>query len=158
MFREHGKWKPVLKKDGRNPGAVKPRQSGCLGLSAGQVAQTVDMAIDGQVATRYRVGGDEVDIIVQLEEGQRQNLTDIKGIRLASPPLGFQVSLDDVAELVLEQGPSSIYRENQTRVATVSADIIGRPLGKVSNDIARALAVAPPFLRVTRWNLAARIR
>ncbi len=118
----------------------------------------MDMAIDGQVATRYRVGGDEVDIIVQLEEGQRQNLTDIKGIRLASPPLGFQVSLDDVAELVLEQGPSSIYRENQTRVATVSADIIGRPLGKVSNDIARALAVAPPFLRVTRWNLAARIR
>ncbi len=117
-------------------------KAAALGLSAGQVAQTVDMAIDGQVATRYRVGGDEVDIIVQLEEGQRQNLTDIKGIRLASP-LGFQVSLDDVAELVLEQGPSSIYRENQTRVATVSADIIGRPLGKVSNDIARALAVAP---------------
>ncbi len=50
-----------------------------FGLSAGQVAQAVDMAVNGSVATRYRVGGDEVDIVVQLAEEQRQSLTAIKG-------------------------------------------------------------------------------
>ncbi|MGI6129988.1 MAG: efflux RND transporter permease subunit [bacterium] len=109
-----------------------------LGLSAGQVAQAVDMAVNGQVATRYRVGGDEVDIIVQLTEEQRQNLTDIRGMVITSP-LGIQVTLGDVAELVLTEGPSSIYRENQSRVATVSADVVGRSLGTVSNDISREL-------------------
>ncbi|HKM39989.1 MAG TPA: efflux RND transporter permease subunit [bacterium] len=117
---------------------LKRDKAASLGVTAGQVAQTVAMAIDGQVVTRYRVGGDEVDIVVQLEESQRKSITDIMGIALASP-LGFNVTLDDVADLVLEQGPSSIHRENQTRLATVSADIVGRPLGPVSNDIAQAL-------------------
>ena len=117
---------------------IRRDKAASLGLTAGQIAQTIDMAVDGQVVTRYRVGGDEIDIVVQLKEDQRQTLSAIEGIRLASP-LGFQVSLGDVADLVIEQGPSSIYRENQTRVATVSADIVGRPLGPVSNDIAQAL-------------------
>lgn len=109
-----------------------------FGLSAGQVAQAVDMAVNGSVATRYRVGGDEIDIVVQLAEEQRQSLTAIKGLIITSP-LGMQVTLGDVADLVESKGPSSIYRENQSRVATVSGDVIGRSLGSVSNDIDREL-------------------
>jgi HAE1 family hydrophobic/amphiphilic exporter-1 len=109
-----------------------------LGLSAAQVAQTVSAAVSGTTATRYRVGGDEIDVVVQLAEGQRENLDDLKGLLITSP-LGVHVPLRDIAELTVVAGPRSIERDNQVRVVSVSAEVLGRPLGSVSADIAKSL-------------------
>ncbi|HHY92555.1 MAG TPA: efflux RND transporter permease subunit, partial [Firmicutes bacterium] len=108
------------------------------GFTAAQVAQTVDTAVNGKAATRYRAGGDEIDIVVQLAEGQRQNLSDLKGLILTSP-LGVQVPLAEVADLTTTIGPRSISRDNQVRVVSVSGDVLGRPLGTVSAEVAQKL-------------------
>ncbi|MEW6686668.1 MAG: efflux RND transporter permease subunit [Candidatus Edwardsbacteria bacterium] len=109
------------------------------GLTVGQVAQSVGTAVEGQVASLYHEAGEEIDIRVRLKEDDRKTLEDIKDVPIASP-LGFIQPLRDIAEVKHREGPGIIRRENAKRLATVSADLSGRSLSKVSNDIARMLA------------------
>lgn len=121
-----------------------------LGLSAAQVAQTVSTAVQGQVATEYRVGGKEKDIRVQLAEESANSLAALRSL-LISTPTGLTVPLADVADIVIARGPVTIDREDQARVVTVSCDVFGRPLGGVSQDIRRQLAglKLPPGYTIT---------
>ncbi|MDN5347526.1 MAG: hydrophobic/amphiphilic exporter (mainly bacteria), family [Clostridia bacterium] len=108
-------------------------------LGAVQIGNTVAAAIQGKVATRYRVGGDEYDLRVRLEEASRQNLSDLENLTVPAPT-GVQVPLKEVARLRLGTTPSTIERYNQDRVASVTADLQGRPLGEVMGDIRQKLA------------------
>ncbi|MDK2784650.1 MAG: hydrophobic/amphiphilic exporter (mainly bacteria), family [Bacillota bacterium] len=121
-----------------------------LGLSAAQVAQAVSTAVQGEVATEYRVGGKEKDIRVRLVEESANSLSDLKSL-LISTPTGLTVPLADVADIVIARGPVTINREDQARVVTVSSDVFGRPLGAVSRDIERQLAglKLPPGYTIT---------
>lgn len=103
---------------------LKRDMSSLYGLSVVQVASQVRTAISGQTATRFRVGGDEIDVIVRLPESERSSQASLENLIL-SAPTGAQVPLVQVAELVTEKGPVSINRENQQRVVTVSAKLSG---------------------------------
>ena len=103
-------------------------------LGAGQIGNTVAAAVSGKVATRYRVGGDEYDLRVRLDEASRQSLADLENLTIPAPT-GAQVPLKQVAKLQQSLTPSTIARTDQERTASVTADLQGRPLGDVMNDI-----------------------
>jgi len=110
-----------------------------MGLSVGQVAHAVKTALLGEVATRYRVHGDEYDIRVKFREEDRQSLTDIRHIGIASP-FGFQAPLYQVARIKYGEGPVRITRENQERKVTVNANTHGRDLGSIIRDIKQRIS------------------
>jgi HAE1 family hydrophobic/amphiphilic exporter-1 len=110
-----------------------------MGLSVGQVAQTAKIALLGQVATSYRVGGDEYDIRVRFQEEDRDSLEDVRDIPVPSP-LGFQVPLYHVAELRYETGPVKILREDQERKNMITANTFGRDIASVVEEIKRRLS------------------
>jgi len=105
-----------------------------MGLSVGQVAQTAKAAFLGQVATIYRVGGDEYDIRVRFEESDRSSIEALRDLPIASP-FGFQVPLYHVAELRYESGPVKILREDQERKNMITANTFGRDIGSVVEEI-----------------------
>ncbi|MGI9862785.1 efflux RND transporter permease subunit [Moorella naiadis] len=108
-------------------------------LGAAQVAASVSTAIGGKVASRYRVGGDEYDIRVQLPAANRQDLNSLANLTVPSP-LGVQVPLKEIADLKTDTTPSTINRYNQDRVASVTANLGNRSLGEVMKDIRRGVA------------------
>jgi HAE1 family hydrophobic/amphiphilic exporter-1 len=108
------------------------------GLTAAQVSNTVANALTGAVASIYREAGQEINVRVRLDTNYVNGIADIKDIPISSP-LGFSVPLRDIASVSYGEGPSLIQRENAKRLATVSADISGRPLSDVGSDIARKL-------------------
>ena len=85
-----------------------------LGLNAAAVGQEVRASIDGVNASRYRVEGREKDIVVILDERDRQLTRDLSRIFLMSPT-GQRVSLSNIADTVVTSGPVDILRENQSR-------------------------------------------
>jgi HAE1 family hydrophobic/amphiphilic exporter-1 len=113
--------------------AIDRERASRLGLTVGQVANTVQTVTLGRVATQYRVGDDEFDVRVKFSEDYRDDLQDIRTIPIMSPVA--MVQLDQVARIVPGEGPIQINRENQSRVVTVSANIAGRDLGSVMKDI-----------------------
>lgn len=113
-----------------------------LGISAGLIGQEIRAAFEGQLATRYRQKGDEFDLVVRLEENQRQKPSDINLLPIVTPS-GRIVRVRDIANLEQSTGPVELTREGQKSLITVSANVSGRSLGKVVADVTRRLRGLP---------------
>jgi len=110
-----------------------------LGLTVGQIGNAVKTASLGQVATRYREGDEETDVRVRFNERFRSDLDGIRNIPIMTP-MGVMVRLDQVATITQGEGPIRITRENQAREVTVSANIAGRDLNSIMQDVIQRTA------------------
>ncbi len=108
------------------------------GLTVAQIGSNIQAANLGKTATKYRIGGDEHDIMVRLRENDRKTVSDIRNLSITSP-LGFSVGIPDVANLIYRKGPITIRREDRMRKVTVTADTTGRAIGKIASDIKKNL-------------------
>ena len=109
-----------------------------LGLSAAAISQTVSTNVLGTVASKYREGGDEYDIRVQLDQGYRQNKKDLENILVVAPS-GARVPLRAIAEVVSSTAPIQVDRKDQERVVKVSMMVSGRDLQSVTADVRNTL-------------------
>jgi HAE1 family hydrophobic/amphiphilic exporter-1 len=110
-----------------------------LGLSVYQVANTVQTATLGKVATRYREGTDEIDVRLRFQERYRDSLDEVRSIPLRTAA-GKTVYLEQLADISTGTGPLKIDRENQARRVSVTANIADRDLGSVVREIKGRLA------------------
>ena len=104
------------------------------GLTSYQVAGALRQGLSGLTATKYREKGNEYNVKIFLLEEQRRDLDAAKRIMIPSL-MGFNVPLEEVAEINFVEGPSSISRADQSRLATITAEISGRDLSAVTKDI-----------------------
>jgi HAE1 family hydrophobic/amphiphilic exporter-1 len=109
------------------------------GLGISEVASFIQNSIQGGKTSKYKIGGEEYDIMVEYPEAARQNYEQLKDQYIISNT-GLQVPLSAIAEVQLGQGPVKITRERQQRYVTVSAQIFGRSVGKITNDISQKLS------------------
>ena len=89
--------------------------------------------------------GDEYDMVVRYREDQMKTPYDLGTIKVSNP-LGQQVSLSQVATFLRTDSPQEVLRRNRQNVATIQANIQGRPLGAVTEDIRQKMKSVPmPF-------------
>ena len=98
------------------------------GLNTGDVAAVVQAAIGGQAITQVFEGEKHFDLILRWAEQFRRDVRSIRNILVAAPD-GSQVPLGQLAEVVEEEGPSVIYREDLKRYVPVKFSVRGRDLG-----------------------------
>jgi len=109
-----------------------------LGLTLPQIASAVRTAVEGQVVTQYRTGGEEIDVRVRMQAGSDWDLDALARVPIMSPTAGM-VPLAEVVRFVQGSVPSTLQRQDQSRVVTVSADVFERPLSAVMADVSRAV-------------------
>lgn len=105
-----------------------------LGLNAYTVASYIRTAVEGTTATKYKVDGEELNVIVQLRKDDIKDEVAFRQLMVPTPT-GVRVPLSEVAEISVIEGPNTIIRENQERTIYVSAAIVGRDLRSVSQEI-----------------------
>jgi multidrug efflux pump subunit AcrB len=99
-----------------------------LGVSTESLSETIRVATIGDVGpalAKFDTGDRLVPIRVQLEDAARADLPILEQLRV---PLGGGrggVPLSVVADIKLDQGPTSINRYDRERQATVAADLVG---------------------------------
>lgn len=108
------------------------------GLTRAAVADTVETYLLGTVATRFRDGGDEFDVRVQLRPEDNQQVEKLADLPIVTAS-GEAVPLSSVATFGGRRGPSEISREGQERVLEVLGDVSGRPLSDVVAELDRAI-------------------
>jgi len=113
---------------------VNRQKAAQYGLNFANIMNTVRTGFNGQVATRMRMSGQEIDIRVSLPDEYKQDMNQVKNVLIQSP-LGVQVPLGEVATLIQVKGPAKIEHEDQRRQVEVTTDIIGRDLGSITKDI-----------------------
>ena len=113
---------------------VNRNKAALYNLSVRDIARTVQIAIDGWVATEFKEEGREIDVRVRLREEDRKDFATIKQMRIISPD-GIKVALEEVTYFKLGKGPSEIKRIDKERTILIYANVFGRKINEVIQEI-----------------------
>lgn len=113
-------------------------RAGSLGLTAYTIASYVRTAIEGSTATKYKVNGEELDVVVRLDKEDTRDVSSLHQLMIPTPT-GMRVPLSEVAQISVIEGPNVISRENQERIVSVSAAISGTDLKSVTDAVQKEL-------------------
>ena len=91
-----------------------------LGLNIYSVSNEIKANMNGATASRYRDGGNEIDILVQLNEDDRSRVLDLDQIFVTNST-GQRIPLSNFASYEDNTSPVTIVRENQMRTIHVTA-------------------------------------
>ncbi len=126
------------------PGAVRE-----LGLTAPQLAASLRAYVNGDVATSWTTpDGDQVDVVLRLNERQRERIDQLRGLPVAFARDGTPISLDSVASIEPTFNPEIIRRQNLQRREAVFAGVKDRSTGDVGEDVQKlikATSLPPGF-------------
>jgi len=103
---------------------IDRQKAAIFGLNTGTIARSIQNAVTGYVATQYKIDGTELDVRIVYDPSEVQYINDIKNITIPTPT-GGSINLSDVGDVVIDKTPSSINRENNKRIITVSSSLIG---------------------------------
>lgn len=113
---------------------IDRKRAAAYGLTPMQVAAEIKNAMDGTVATRYKVEGDEIDVKVSYTAADHDNIDYLANLTILTPQ-GAVVKLSQIAAFGLAQGPVQITRVDQVRKAEINAHLLNRDLKSVMTDI-----------------------
>ena len=108
------------------------------GLTPAQTSQMVNSIISGMNASTYTESGSEFDIKLKYPDDYVDSVEKLKELRL-STPTGTWVSLEDIAEVSVEEGYNTLTRVDQRRVVTLSAKLYGTDLGTATDEFDRKM-------------------
>ena len=98
------------------------------GLNVSDVQQLIQSAVAGVPASIVLEGFMRFDLVVRLPEWARKDATAIENLIVQAPD-GSRVPLCELAEIVHEQGPAEIARENGFRRISLEVNVRGRDIG-----------------------------
>ena len=113
------------------------------GLSAGAAAQLAGTALWGSAASRIYEDGTVTDVIVRYGNSARESLDTVKNTRVPTPS-GAVVPLSAFSDVTEGSGPNYILRENVERRIVVTANVAGRDLKSVLEDVQARIAKDVP--------------
>lgn len=108
------------------------------GINASQVLDTI-RAIGGRPVGEVLEGQRRFLMQVRFTEADRSNVEAIGNIKVADSR-GRMIPLSQLADIVLEEGPAQISRENIHRKINIEANVRGRDLGSFIADVQQAVA------------------
>jgi Cu/Ag efflux pump CusA len=104
------------------------------GITIEEFNHFVELAFAGEKLSEIYEGQRSFDLILRLNKNYTES---IDGIRSALIDIGSgrKIPLEEIADIVSVGGPNSISRENVQRKIVISANVSGRDLKSVVNDI-----------------------
>jgi len=109
------------------------------GLTAQQVNDYIETALNGVVVSEILDGQRTFDLVVRFDNAYRENLESLRRLSIDLPE-GGTIPLESIAEIYESGGPNTINRENVRRRIVLQANVSGRGVVDVVNDIQNRLA------------------
>lgn len=104
------------------------------GITLPEFAEYVNVMLGGEVVSQVYEGNRAFDLTVKVADDDRATMERIRDLRIHAAD-GTLIPLLEVAQVVSATGPNTINRENVMRKIVISANVAGRDLGGVVNDI-----------------------
>ncbi|MGE3511706.1 MAG: efflux RND transporter permease subunit [Vicinamibacterales bacterium] len=108
------------------------------GINASQVLDVVQ-AMGGRTVGEVLEGQRRFDIQVRFTPESRSDIDKIRTLKVADPQ-GRQIPLSQLADIVVEEGPAQITRENIHRRIAVEANVRGTDLASFVADVQQAVS------------------
>ena len=133
--------KPELKID------VNREKIAAVGTSVDSVGRTLETMLGGRNVTRFKIGSEQYDVIVQLEDDARRTPNDLSNIFVRGSD-GAMIQLQNLATVTETVAAKELNHFNKLRAATISTGLgAGYSMGEAIDWLEAALEeVAPDAL------------
>lgn len=105
------------------------------GVTPAQFAEMVDVYLAGATVSQVYEGNRSFDLTVKVDDASRRTMDDIRNLTVDAA--GAKIPFSEIAEIRSAAGPNTINRENVSRKIVISANVAGRDLQGVVDDIRR---------------------
>ena len=105
-----------------------------LNYTVAQLGAVIRSKVQGDIATDIVREDRNIEVRMRTDEGYRDSVRDLRNLNIRQSG-ATPLPLSAVAEVIETEGPAEIRRSDGGRVAVIEANIVGRDLGSVSDDI-----------------------
>ena len=117
------------------------------------VGRTLETMLGGRQVTRFKQGGKQYDVIVQVADIDRQNPDDLASIYVRSHD-GVMIPMNNIIKVTERVAPKELNHFNKLRSATITATIApGYTLGDALTFLQETAARVLPASAQTRRNV-----
>jgi CzcA family heavy metal efflux pump len=104
------------------------------GITPEHLAESIDVAFAGEAVSQVLEQQRSYDLVVRFAQAHRGSLEIVRSAPV-STPAGGQVPLSSLADVRRDVGPNLISRENVQRKIVIQANVAGRDVGSVVEEI-----------------------
>jgi CzcA family heavy metal efflux pump len=105
-----------------------------FGLTPGDIRRQSSTMIASEEVSDIYAGGRAYDVHVRAIPAARDSITDVENMQIDTPS-GERIRLSQVADVRMASTPNAIEREQQSRRIDVGANVAGRDLASVVDEI-----------------------
>ncbi|MFD2939142.1 efflux RND transporter permease subunit [Flavobacterium notoginsengisoli] len=105
-----------------------------LGINASQVGAALQNSFSGNDKSQFKNDGSEYDILIRLDQFNRNNINSVKDLAFANND-GQTFVLSQFAEVTQSIGESTLQRSDRLGTISVQSNAAGRPTGTIISDI-----------------------
>ncbi len=113
---------------------VNRTEAARYGLQPGEVAETLETALNGRKVSEAVEGQRRYDVVVRFDDASRNGLDALKNVTIDTPQ-GTQIPVSAVATIENLPGPNQVLRENTKRRIVIQSNVADRDLGSVVRDM-----------------------
>lgn len=111
------------------------------GLTSGALAEAVEARLAGVTVSNLIENHRLIDVVVRIDQATEQDIDDVGELRIDLPAIdgrpAMGVPLRALATVTRTSGPNTIVREGVQRKMVVQANVAGRDMGGVVDDLRR---------------------
>jgi len=107
------------------------------GITLPEFGEIVNVMLAGEVVSQVYEGNRSFDLTLKVSDDSRATADRIKNLIVDAN--GRMIPLGNIAEVTSSTGPNTINRENVSRKIVISANVAGRDLRGVVNDIQKTV-------------------
>lgn len=118
---------------------IRPRRDmlSYYGITLPQFADFISVALAGETVSQVYENGYPLNLTLRLESDARNSIESIGSLMIDSEK--GKVPLSSVADITVTSGPNAVNRENVSRRIVISANVDGRDLRGVIDEISREI-------------------
>jgi CzcA family heavy metal efflux pump len=113
--------------------SIRRNDAAKYGFTIGDIAKVLEVGFSGETVSQVLEEQRTFDMVLRVSD-QYRDLNNIKTV-LINAPNGNKIPITAVADVIEDKGPNIINRENMQRRIVIQANIAGRDLGTVVNEI-----------------------
>jgi CzcA family heavy metal efflux pump len=121
---------------------LRPEAAERFGLTPGHVRRASTTLLKGAKVGQVVEGAKTFDVVVWGVPDIRADLSAVRALPIDTP-LGVQVRLGDVADVMIVPAPNEIKRENASRRLDITCNVQGRDLGTVAREVEERVRAIP---------------
>ena len=111
----------------------RPEMLAMYGVTMPQFSGIIETLLHGVTVSQVYDGNSTFDLTLKVSDDSRGSISSIRDLMVDTP--SGKVTLSQLAEITSSSGPNTVSRENVQRKIVISANVSGRDLLGVVNDI-----------------------